>query len=74
VTRLLAPVPIRFTEATGVAFIGLAVNLVSAWLLFDEDHHHDHGHDDDDDAHHDHHHHGHDTNIRAAYLHSSPTC
>src|SRR5215210_6167902 len=27
--RLLAPVPIRFTEATVVAFIGLAVNIVS---------------------------------------------
>jgi cation diffusion facilitator family transporter len=71
--RLLAPVPIRFTEATIVAFIGLAVNLVSAWLLSDEDHHHDHAHDHDDEHghgdEHDHHHHGHDTNIRAAYMH-----
>src|SRR5918998_5599409 len=44
VTRLLSPVAIHFTEASVVAFIGLAVNLVSAWLLFDEDHHH---HEDD---------------------------
>src|SRR5919112_1883363 len=39
VTRLFAPVPIRFSEATIVAVIGLAVNLASAWLLFDKDHH-----------------------------------
>jgi cation diffusion facilitator family transporter len=32
-------------------------------MLFDEDHHHDHEYDHEDD------HHGHDTNIRAAYLH-----
>jgi cation diffusion facilitator family transporter len=60
VSRLLAPVPIRFDEATLVAAIGLAVNLLSAWLLFDHDHHHAAG---DDEAH------GRDTNIRAAYLH-----
>jgi cation diffusion facilitator family transporter len=76
VTRLLAPVPIRFGEATVVAVIGFAVNLASAWLLFDKDHHHDldhghgHGHADEDDGHHAHHHdHGHDSNIRAVYLH-----
>jgi cation diffusion facilitator family transporter len=75
VMRLIDPVPIRFNEATLVAFIGLAVNLASAWLLFDKDHHH-HDHDDHDAAHgahdHDHDHdrgHGADTNIRAAYLH-----
>jgi len=42
--------------------LGLAVNLLSAWLLRDiHDHHHDHGHS------HDHHHH--DNNLRAAYVH-----
>src|SRR5258708_6445318 len=61
VTRLLAPVPIQFGEATIVAVIGLAVNLLSAWLLFDDDHHHD-AHDDERA-------HVRDTNIRAAYLH-----
>jgi cation diffusion facilitator family transporter len=72
IVRLFSPVTIQFGEATLVAGIGLAVNLASAWLLFDEDHHHAHGTDDreDDDHHHEHHHHhGHDTNIRAAYMH-----
>ena len=78
VMRLLAPVPIRFTEATIVAVVGLAVNLVSAWLLFDGHHGHSHGdqgaageHDHAHDANHRHHDRGHgdDTNIRAAYLH-----
>jgi cation diffusion facilitator family transporter len=62
VTRLLAPVSIQFSEATIVAVIGLAVNLLSAWLLFDDDHHHRHEHDVG-------HAHKHDSNIRAAYLH-----
>jgi cation diffusion facilitator family transporter len=66
VSRLFAPVPIHFTEAIWLAAIGLAVNLTSAWLLFDHDHHH--GHDDHDHSH-ENHHHSHDTNIRAAYVH-----
>src|SRR5512133_2592595 len=47
VSRVTAPVVIRFDEAIAVACIGLAVNLVCAWLLRDRDHHgHDHaGHD-----------------------------
>jgi len=66
VTRLLAPVPIRFDEAIMVAVIGLGVNIVSAWLLFDRDHHHAwHAHDHDDHTHG----HRHDSNIRAAYMH-----
>ncbi|HLL28891.1 MAG TPA: CDF family Co(II)/Ni(II) efflux transporter DmeF [Xanthobacteraceae bacterium] len=69
--RLMSPVTIHFGEATAVAAIGLAVNVVSAWLLFDDDHHHDHhhAHDGDHDHAHHHHHHHHDTNIRAAYVH-----
>jgi cation diffusion facilitator family transporter len=64
ILRLAAPVPIGFAQAIVVAVVGLAVNLVSAWLLGGG---HDHHHHD----HHDHHHagHGHDNNIRAAYLH-----
>ena len=62
VSRLLTPVTIRFDEAIAIAVLGLVVNLVSAWLLFDEDHHHGHA----DDHQHDHHH---DHNIRSAYLH-----
>jgi len=76
VLRLISPVPIIYREAIAVACLGLAVNLVSAWLLRDgHDHHHhgrahvhshhDHHHDDD----HDHRHHDRDNNFRAAYVH-----
>lgn len=44
VHRLLAPVEIRFAEATAIAVVGLAVNVVSAWLLSAGGHHHHHGH------------------------------
>ena len=57
--RLLQPVPIHYAEATSIAVAGLAVNLLSAWLL-GGDHHHDHHHDDAD---------RHDHNIRAAFWH-----
>ena len=59
--RILAPVAIAFNEAILIAGIGLAVNLLSAFLLREgHDHHEHHGHD----------HHGHhDTNLRAAYMH-----
>ena len=46
-----------------VAVLGLAVNVVSAWLLKDDhDHYHGHYHGDD-------HGHVHDNNLRAAYVH-----
>jgi cation diffusion facilitator family transporter len=64
VTRLFNPAPIRFDEAIPVAVLGLAVNLLSAWLLAQGNapgsapaHDHDHGH------------HHHDLNLRSAYLH-----
>ena len=44
VTRFLAPVPIRFTEAIPIAVVGLLVNVASAWLLSGDDHHHGHSH------------------------------
>ncbi len=45
VSRLLQPIPIHFTEAISIACLGLAVNIVSAWLLSrGGDHHHHHGH------------------------------
>ena len=70
--RLMAPIPISFNQAIMVALVGLIVNLLSAWLLWD-DHHHHHGHGHQKHNHeHDHgHHHGHgqDNNLRAAYLH-----
>lgn len=59
--RLANPVPINFPQAISIAAVGLAVNLLSAWLLRD-----DHSHHGD----HDHHHgHAHDNNLRAAYIH-----
>jgi cation diffusion facilitator family transporter len=66
--RLVHPVPIEYSEAIAVAVLGLAVNLVSAWLLRDShDHdHHGHGHSHDD---HSHGHRHHDNNLRAAYVH-----
>jgi cation diffusion facilitator family transporter len=82
VGRLADPVAIDFDQAIVVAVLGLAVNLVSAWLLRD-DHAHAHAHI----GHHGHHgshshagHHGEhapsgahggskDNNLRAAYLH-----
>jgi cation diffusion facilitator family transporter len=64
--RLANPVAIGFEQAIAVAVVGLAVNLVSAWLLRDDHAHHHHGHDHD---HHHHEHHAQDNNLRAAYLH-----
>jgi cation diffusion facilitator family transporter len=70
--RLLAPVGIDFDQAIAIAVVGLAVNLVSAWLLFDESHH---GHSTHTHEEHSHTHHGHshdhhaDQNLRAAYIH-----
>lgn len=80
VTRLLNPIAIHFDQAIVIACIGLAVNLVSAWLLHDgHDDHHDHDHDHHHDEHHDQEalkrraaestNHHHDHNLRAAYLH-----
>lgn len=57
VERLFNPQHIQLNAAIAVAFLGLIVNLVSAWLL--REHHH-HGHDD---------HHHHDHNLKAAYMH-----
>jgi len=72
VLRLINPVPIAYGEAIAVAVLGLAVNLVSAWLLRDShDHdHHGHSHAGHDHAGHDHGgHRHHDNNLRAAYVH-----
>ena len=72
VIRLVHPVPIQFGEAAAIATVGLAVNLASAWLLFDAEHHHHHGHVDYDEIRHAHghgHSHAHDHNLRAAYFH-----
>src|SRR5712664_921940 len=45
VSRFLNPVAISFNEAIPIAVLGLAVNIVSAWLLSGGHHHgHSHGH------------------------------
>ena len=65
VERLINPVAIAYREAIVVAVLGLAVNLVSAFLLREEHDDHHHGH-----AHGSHHPHAHrDNNLRAAYVH-----
>ena len=43
--RIFAPVPIHFTEAISIAFLGLAVNITSALILSGGGHHTGHGHD-----------------------------
>jgi Co/Zn/Cd efflux system component len=47
IRRLFAPVPIHFAEAIPIACLGLAVNVVSAWILSGGGHHHHHGHGHD---------------------------
>ena len=73
ILRLRAPVAIDFPEAIAIATLGLAVNLVSAWLLRDDHSHHhthaDHHREHADHNHHDHSHHRTDLNLRAAYVH-----
>jgi cation diffusion facilitator family transporter len=83
--RLLNPVPIAFDQAIAIAVVGLAVNLLSAYLLRDDHSHHhagmhdhDHGyrHAHDDEAQgrilahtHEHAHVHRDHNLRAAFVH-----
>ena len=48
ISRFLNPIAISFNEAIPIAVLGLAVNVVSAWLLSGGHHHghsHSHGHD-----------------------------
>lgn len=76
VERMFSPSPIHYDEAIAIAVLGLAVNLLCAWLLRDTPHDHGHGHGHSHEHHHEHghHHHGHghghhDVNLRAAYIH-----
>lgn len=62
--RLSSPQEIQFEVALWVAGIGLAVNLVSAWVLHGTS---GHGHD-----HHGHDHHGHDDHGRDDHGHDNP--
>lgn len=54
VRHLITPQDIAFDEAIWIALIGLAVNVVSAFILHDKDHHHGHSHDH---------------NLKGAYIH-----
>jgi len=71
VERILSPQAIHYKEAMAVAALGLAVNLLSAWLLGQAGH--GHGHDHGHDHGHGHHHHAdhahEDLNLRSAYVH-----
>jgi cation diffusion facilitator family transporter len=66
-TRLFSPVPIHFAEAIPIAFLGLAVNVASAWLLSGggHDHGHSHGHSHGHDHHEAHGHHDHEEDIHS---------
>jgi cation diffusion facilitator family transporter len=71
--RFVQPVSIAYGEAIFVAALGLAVNLVCAWLLRDGDtarqHSHAHAHHHEHEHEHEHHAHGRDNNLRAAFIH-----
>jgi cation diffusion facilitator family transporter len=67
--RLAQPVPIAFGQAILVAVLGLAVNFISAAMLWSRHSHgHDHDHAHEQGHGHDHAHHA-DHNIRAAFMH-----
>jgi cation diffusion facilitator family transporter len=64
VERLVSPQPIHYVEAMIIAAVGLAVNVVCAYILGNV--HHDHGgheHHGNADPHH------HDLNLKSAYVH-----
>ena len=61
--RLISPQPIQFKEAIIVGVLGLAVNLVCAYILGQAHHQHEHAHSH---AHHPQHH---DLNLKSAYFH-----
>ena len=66
--RLISPQAIQFEEAIIVGVLGLAVNLVCAYILGHAHHQHDHAHDHPHPAHERHPHH-HDLNLKSAYFH-----
>lgn len=77
VLRFITPSPIHYDQAIAIAFLGLATNLLSAWLLKDTHHHghdhghHDHGHDHHHDHDHSHKHHHHTEHNHKTHKHKS---
>src|SRR4029077_14496928 len=79
ISRLVAPVPIRFNEAIPIAVLGLIVNIASSLLLSGGGHDHGHSHHHSNEHNHSHeyeHDHDHvhgtahrDNNMRAAVIH-----
>jgi cation diffusion facilitator family transporter len=69
IRRLVDPEPIQYVPALVVAAIGLAVNLICAWVLEGPKPEHAHDTDHDHHDHHHHHHHHHDLNLKSAYIH-----
>lgn len=69
VARLFETPTIAYAEALWIAVLGLAVNLVSAWLLRADHHGHSHAHDHHGHDQHAHGHAHHDNNLRSAYFH-----
>ncbi len=65
--RFFAPTVVAYREALPIAALGLAVNIVSAFIL-QVPHGHGHGHSHEHDQAHGRGHH-HDHNLRAAYVH-----
>ena len=66
--RLISPQAIQFEEAIIVGVLGLAVNLVCAYILGQAHHEHGHGPGHAHSAH-EHHPHHHDLNLKSAYFH-----
>lgn len=66
VERMVNPLPIGYDQAIATAVLGLAVNLVSAWMLKDDHHHHGHSHGHAHD-----HSHGHDHGHSHAHVNSA---
>ncbi len=62
VERIFNPVKIDFSNAMLVTIVGLAVNVISVFMLNNGSHHHGHHHHEQHEHHHDH-------NFRAAYFH-----
>lgn len=61
--RFINPVTIAYSQAIGITFIGLVVNLASVLILNSSKSDHNHHSSNNNNAHH------HDHNYRAAYLH-----